>query len=282
MESRFQFKNIFSLARNQRFLAAVDKHEILLLAAAIAYTTALALAPFLIILLSILTLLGEQWQQSVIQQMTVLVGAQGGEALQAIIVSAKGHTTFRGFSGVVSFLILAVSASTIFNQLRLAFDKINEYAPTRKKASGLWFFMREKLLSIGLVFGFIFMLIISLVVTTAIAAVFSGREGFFWEAVAMVVSFLVFTGLFAAMFRFVPSSQEPGRKCFQSAVVATVFFLLGKMLITLYLAKSAVGSAYGAAGSLVVLLVWLYYTAVTLLLSDEYTNNVLLVQRRSE
>lgn len=261
-------------SRFKHFINKIDEHEIFLLGGSLAYTTALALAPFIIILISAVTLLQFSSQQNLIDQMTAVLGPQAGEAITIIVDSAEERSNFSGISGLISFLIISISASAIFYQLRIAFDKVNEFKADPTQAGWL-IFLRDRVLSVGLVLGFIFLLMISLFVSTLISLVFQGREGGLWEGISSLASLGVFSVLFAAMFRFIPSGEVPWRRCLISGVSASLFFLVGKNLIGLYLGTSAVGSAYGAAGSLVVLLVWLYYTSITLLLSYEFTSAVL-------
>jgi membrane protein len=272
---KLRWKNALSTEKYKKFIVSIDRHDLLILAGSIAYTTALALAPFLIIMLSAMALLDPEWQNSIVAEFSSLIGPQVQEAIQAVLENAQQKTTFRGIPGLVSFVVLMISASAIFSQLKTSLNKINEYS-SKEKYSEIWLFTRDRIFSIGLVLGFIFLLITSLVVTTLLAALFKGRHGNVWEIVSFIIHLTVFSILFSSIFRFVPSQKLTWKHCFQSGVVATLFFLIGKALITFYLANSAISSAYGAAGSLVVLLIWLYYTSLTLLLSYEFVNTILL------
>ena len=268
-----QFKDRFSA-----FAGGIDKHEVFLVAGSIAYTTALALAPFMLILLSIASLLGPELQAKIFTQISQAMGHQAGETVLEIVKNAHNRPTISGISGIIGFIILAISASAIFTQLRIALDKINEYeAP--KTETGFLFFLKDKFLSFGLVFGFIFLSIVSLMFSTVIAALVPGGEGFLWEAVAFVVNFFMFATLFTFIYRFIPSGEMEWRKCRISGVISAVFYLIGKSLIGIYLGKAGLESSYGAAGSLVVFLAWVYYTALTLLISYEFSNNIILSQK---
>jgi membrane protein len=253
----------------------VDRHEVFILAGSLAFTTALALAPFIVILLGIVAVFGRDSQAKLIDQLTRLLGEQSGGAIQLVITNANKNSNFIGISGIISFVVLAISASAIFSQLRTALDKMNE----RKKDdtnSGVWFFFKEKFLSVGLVIGFIFLLITSLFISTAISVVFSGHGGWLWQTVNLVVSFCLFSVLFTLMYRFIPSEKVPWRRCGISGLMSAGFYLVGKVLIGIYLGRSALASAYGAAGSLVVFLAWVYYTTLTMLVSYEFTKTVVL------
>lgn len=258
-----------------RIVDNIDRHEIFTLAGSLAYTIGLALAPFLVIMLSTITMLGTTSQDSLIAQITGLLGNEAGSAVEAIAKNAENQGKFNGVAGIISFIIILISASAIFSQLRFALDKVDERKPTPAD-SGIWAFVRDRLLSMGLVLGFVFMLVVSLMVTTVISIFFGGQEGALWEALSFSVSFLLFATLFAAMFRFIPTDKTDFKSCAIAGLTSAVFFMVGKTLIGLYLGKSAVGSAYGAAGSLIVLLVWLYYSSITLLISYEFTRTFIL------
>jgi membrane protein len=261
------------------FVTAIGKHRIFLITASIAYTTALSLAPFVLIILSVASLLGQGFQNQIYKQMTGLLGEQAGNAIKLVVENADNNQKLSTISGIVGFLILAFSASAIFSQLRSSLDIINE-TPEARQASGIWGFIREKFLSLGLVLGFVFLLIASLGVSTFIAAIFQGREALLWTVVAFATSLLVFTLLFTAIFHFLPTERQPWKNSLIAGACATVFFLVGKHAIGLYLGNASVGSAYGAAGTLVVFLVWVYYTALTLLTSYEFSRNIFLKDDR--
>jgi len=254
----------------KRFIARISQHELLILSASLAYTTALALAPFLIIVLAILTFLPLDLRHQLVHQLATLLGSEAGDALTMIITEAKKESHLTGFAGALSALVLAVSASAIFRQIRIALDKVQEHKTNLSQPSGWKTFLTQEVFSIGLVFGFIFLLITSLVITTAIAATFRGSTGLLWQFISLFTNLVLFSTLFTAIFHFIPTDKLPWRRAWGAGLVATAFFLVGKQAIGFYLGRSAVGSAYGAAGSFVVLLVWLYYTAITLLLSYEF------------
>lgn len=256
------------------FLDNLGKHEVFVLAGSLAYTTGLALAPFVLILLSAASLLGDANRQKVFESFSVAAGAQASASIEMIVENADKHPSETGLSGIIGFVVLLVSASAIFSQLRFALNKVNEHRATAAE-SGVLAFVKEKLFSVGLLLGFIFLAIASLIVTTTIAVFAPAGEGVLWELVAFGVNLVVFTFLFAAIYRFVPTDKMVWRRCFVSGLVSAVFFQIGKTLIGLYLAKAGLESAYGAAGSIVVFLAWVYYIALTILVSYEFTSSVL-------
>lgn len=258
----------------------INKHEIFTLAGSLAYTTALALSPFVLILLSIASILGPELQEKLYTQMAESIGPKAGKAVLDIVQNTKKNSSLSGLSGVIGFIILVVSASAIFAQMRVALDKINEHE-VAKNVSGLWLFFKDRFLSMGLVFGFAFLSIVSLMVSTGISVVYSGGEGFVMQGISLIINLLIFTILFTAIFRVIPSDRLPWKSCRTAGLVSAIFYIIGKNLIGLYLAHAGLESAYGAAGSLVAFLVWVYYTALTLLISYEFTRNIFLHDKNS-
>ena len=257
------------------FADSIDKHEIFTLAGSLAYTTALAIAPFLLILLSVASLLGPELQEKLYTNLASSIGDKAGQTIIDIVKNTRENSEFSGLSGLIGFVILVISASAIFAQMRVALDKINEHKAAKNKSS-IWIFIKDRFLSMGLVFGFAFLSIVSMIISTTIAIVFIGGEGIFWEAISTLVNFVIFSILFMSIFRVIPSDKLEWRRCRISGMVSAVFYLIGKNLISLYLAHAGLESSYGAAGSLVAFLVWVYYTSMTLLISYEFTKNMVL------
>lgn len=263
------------------FIDDVDKHDIFTLAGSLAYTTALAIAPFLLILLSVASLLGPELQERLYVNLASSIGEKAGQTILDIVQNTRKNSSFSGWSGLIGFIVLVISASAIFAQLRVALNKINEHEAAKDK-SGVWLFFKDRFLSMGLVFGFAFLSIVSMMVSTTIAVVFTAGEGLFWEAISFIVNFAIFSVLFTAIYRVIPSDKLDWRRCRISGMVSAVFYLIGKNLISLYLAHAGLESSYGAAGSLIVFLVWVYYTALTLLTSYEFTKNMVLYKADSK
>ena len=257
----------------------IDRHDVFTLASSLAYTTALALAPFLLILLSIAAILGPELQNDMVRQITQAMGTKAGHSVLEIVQGAKERPGLSGLSGLGGLIILAISASAIFSQLRVALDRVNGIKlPTNN--SGIMGFVKSKILSFGLVFGFIFLSIVSLLISTVISAFIPGGEGIIWQLVFLAFNFFLFTGLFAMIYRFVPTKGFDWKRCRVMGLVSAIFYLIGKALITLYLGHAGLESSYGAAGSFVVFLAWVYYTTLTLLVSCEFSNNFFFKNRK--
>ncbi len=268
-------------AKVGEFFTDIGKHQVLMMAGSIAYTTALSLAPFVLIILAVASLVGQSFQNQIYSQITSLLGGEAGDAVRLVVENADNNQGLSTVSGIVGFLILAISASAIFAQLRTSLDIINE-TEVRSEGNAIWGFIRDRFLSVGLVLGFVFLAITSLAVSTVIAGIFQDGEAALWTAVAFVTNLVIFCLLFTVMFHFIPTERDSWKHSLISGVCATVFFLIGKHLIGLYLGRASVGSAYGAAGTLVVFLVWVYYTTLTLLVSYEFANNILIDRDKPE
>jgi membrane protein len=245
--------------------------------AAIAYYTVFSLAPLLVIVIAIAgALFGpEAVQGQIVTQLAGLVGPDGASLVEDLLASASD--TERGaLAGGISALVLLVGATTVFAELQSALDRI-WHVPEREKPSGVWAILRARILSFGLILGLAFLLMVSLLVSAALAAFGSWTGGLFpgWEAVLqalnMLVSAGVFTLLFAMIYKLLPSTPIAWRDVWVGAFVTAVLFEVGKLLIGLYLGKSNVTEAFAAAGSLVVLLAWVYYAAQIFLFGAEFT-----------
>lgn len=247
------------------------------LGAALAYYTIFSLAPLLLIVTAVAGLV---WQRDAVQgqlvgQIQGVVGQQGAEAIQTMIANAGKH----GGSGVIATIIGLVTilfgATGVFVQLQSAMDRVWNVEP--RPGKGLWGFVRTRILSFGMVLGIGFLLLVSLVVATAVTAFSTWATGIMpgakvlIEGLTFLVSFGVITLLFAMIFKVLPDVKIAWRDVWVGAVVTALLFTIGKFLIGLYLAKSSVASTYGAAGSLVVLLLWIYYSSQILFLGAEFT-----------
>lgn len=243
------------------------------LAAALAFYTILSVAPLLVVVLAVAGLVfgREAVAGRVEDQLRGLVGNQGGEALQAMIASAEGPGS--GVAMVVGVVMLLLGASGVFAELQDSLNTIWEVAP--KPGRGVLGVVRDRFLSLAMVFGVGFLLLVSLVLSAALAALtkVAGLEsaGAVGQVLNVAVSLAVVTGLFAMMFKLLPDARIAWRDVWVGALVTAVLFTVGKLLIGLYLGRAGLGSAYGAAGSLVVFVVWAYYSGQILFLGAEFT-----------
>jgi membrane protein len=245
--------------------------------AALAYYTLFSMAPLLIIVIAGAGLVfgQEAARGEIVAQIQGLIGREGAIAVQGLLKSVSEPT--QGIiASVVSIITLMIGATTVFSELQSDLNRIWR-VPAPPKESGIWTLLRTRLLSFGLVLGLCFLLLVSLVVGAAIAALGTWWDGFFegWEAVLYSLNFSISyastTLLFAMIYKFMPRARIAWRDVWVGAAVTALLFEIGKLLIGLYLGKSSVASGFGAAGSLVVLLVWVYFSAQIFLLGAEFT-----------
>lgn len=245
--------------------------------AALAYYTVFSVAPLLLIVISVVGLVfgRDEARGEIFEQLSGLMGAEGARAIQ-IMLEALNKPRQGIVATVIGVALLIVGATTVFGELQDAFDRIWR-APARQDVNGLIDLMRVRLLSFSMIMGIGFLLIVSLVVNAALAALGEWWAPVFghWATLAQnvnsVFGFAIVTVGFAMIFKFMPRVRVQWRDVWIGAVVTAVLFTIGKFLIGLYIGKTGIASGYGAAGSLVVLLVWVYYSAQIFLLGVEFT-----------
>ena len=245
--------------------------------AAISYYTVFSLAPLLIIVIAVAgAVFGrEAVQGEIVGQLQDLIGREGAIAVQGLIKSASEPA--KGLvAGGISIVVLLVGATTVFAELQSALDRI-WHVPEKEKPSGIWAVLRARVLSFGLIMGLAFLLMVSLSISAGISAFGSFASGLMpgWEVLLQGINMLLAIGittvLFAMIFKFMPSVEIEWRDVWVGALVTAVLFEFGKFAIGLYLGKSGVNESFAAAGSLVVLLAWVYYAAQIFLLGAEFT-----------
>jgi membrane protein len=192
------------------------------------------------------------------------LGDSGAKAIGEMLVSA-GKPTTGVLAIVIGALTLLFGAAGVFGQLKDALNTI--WNVEEKPKGGILGFIKQRFLSFAMVLGVGFLLLVSLVLDAALSAFGSGL----WQPVQLLVSFAVVTVMFAMIFRYLPDVRVEWRDVWVGAAFTSLLFVLGKFGLGLYLGKSAIGSSYGAAGSLVVLLVWIYWSANILFFGAEVT-----------
>jgi membrane protein len=245
--------------------------------AAISYYTVFSLAPLLIIVIAVAgAIFGHDAVQGVVvQQFSGLIGEKAASLVQGLLASASDPG--KGlFAGIVSFFVLVLGATSVFTELQSALDRI-WHVPESQKPSGIVAMLRSRLLSFGMILGLAFLLMVSLAVSAAVSAFGSWMGGLLpgWEILLHVVnavfSIAVATLLFAMIYKFMPSTKIDWEHVWIGALVTAVLFELGKFVIGLYLGKSNMTQSLAAAGSIVILLAWVYYAAQIFLLGAEFT-----------
>lgn len=246
------------------------------LAAALAYYTIFALAPLLIIAIAVAAFFFDEAQvrQNMLSQIGEWVGENGRHAIEAMIEGARKPTTGL-IATVVGLLTLAVAAGGFFNQLQDALNTIWGVQP--KPGRGIWGIVRDRFLSFAMVLGSGFLLLASLIISAALSAAGrfvggdAGSQAWLWQTLNLAVSFGITTLLFAMIFKILPDARVRWRDVWIGAAATAALFSLGRFLIGWYLGQAATESTYGAAGSLVALLIWIYYSTQILFLGAEFT-----------
>ena len=245
--------------------------------AAISYYTMFSLAPLLVIVIAVAgALFGEEAVRGALtSQLQGTIGREGAMAIQGLIASAREPS--KGIvAGSISIGLLIIGATTVFAELQSALDRI-WHVPEKAKPTGLWAILRARVLSFGLILGLAFLLMVSLMVSTVVSAIGSWAGGLLpaWEFLLMAINIAISLGistvLFAMIFKFMPTVPIRWHDVWIGAGVTAVLFEVGKAGIGLYLGKSGVSDSFAAAGSLVVVLAWVYYAAQIFLLGAEFT-----------
>lgn len=250
------------------FLEGFIGHDVSTMAAALSFYTALSLAPLLLITLSIMGWFGPSITAGFIHEITRLVGEDAGQAVNLIIQNAQSHTAQRKMAGIMGISLLFFSASSVFAQLQSSLNRIWSSHQSPKDNLGAW--VRKRLLSFGMVLTLAFLGLISLAASTVLSYLFHQLGMALW-LVNLFVTWGVFGVVFAALFKYLPDNKLSWASALIGGTITAVLFSLGKELIGLYLGHSAIGSSYGAAGSMVVLLVWVYYSATIFFVGAEIT-----------
>ncbi|HET9693110.1 MAG TPA: YihY/virulence factor BrkB family protein [Steroidobacteraceae bacterium] len=245
--------------------------------AGIAYYTAFSIGPLLIIVIAIAGLFFGQEAASgyVYTQIGELLGTEGAEAVRTM-VNRAGETEEGILAPIIGLGLLFVGATTVFAELQSDLDRIWK-APAAKQTEGIWGLLRRRVLSLGLVVSIGFLMLVSLVFSAALAALskwWSGwLEDFAWllHALDFLISLGVISLMFALMYKILPRVKIAWRDVWVGAIATALLFTIGKFLVGLYIGKTRVASGFGAAGSLVIVMVWVYYSAQIFLLGAEFT-----------
>lgn len=270
---RLNFKTIFPLLKATAKEWVEDKAP--RLGAALAYYTVFSIAPLILIAITIAGLIFQDAQQQVITQVQGLIGEQGAEAIQSMLKAAQKPAQSITAT-ILGFATLIFGAAGVFVQLKDALNTIWDVDETSAKG-GIMAFVKKYFLSFSMVLGLGFLLLVSLLLEAGVAIAgefvkdtIPGMD-VIMQSLAVVISFGVITLLFAMLFKFLPDVKVAWHDVWMGALLTSALFVVGKIGLGLYLGKAAAASAYGAAGSLVILLLWVYYSAQILFFGAEFT-----------
>ena len=275
MKKKFTFKGLWKVLKNSGKGFAND--HIMKKSASLAYYTVFSLGPLLIVIVYLASLfLGrEAVEGSIYNQMQSFVGADAAMQLQEIIknaaVSGSGN-----FAAIIGIATLLIGATTVFADMQ---DSINDIWGLKPKPKAGWIkLVKDRLLSFGVVASLGFLLLVSLGVSALVESLNTRLRNMFPEMAVLlfyilnlVITLGIITMLFVIIFKVLPDARIKTKDVLSGAIATAVLFMLGKFGISFYISKSNIGSTYGAAGSLVVILVWIYYSSVILYFGAEFT-----------
>ncbi len=271
---QIRVKSIFKLIKEAFGEWQQDKAS--MLAAALAYYTVFSIAPLLVIAIAIAgAVFGQDAAQGeIVSQINQLVGQEGAEAIETILANAD-RPQLGSLASIISVVVLFIGASGVFAQLQEALNTV--WNVKAKPNAGIWEFIRKRLLSFGMVLAIGFLLLVSLVLSAILSGISNLEINLLpgltplWQIVNFVVSFGAIALLFALIYKYLPDAKIHWKDVWIGAIITALLFTIGKFLIGLYLGRGSLGSAYGAAGSLIVFLAWVFYSAQILLFGAEFT-----------
>lgn len=246
--------------------------------AALAYYTLFAIAPLLLIVIAVAAFFfgADAARGQIVGELGGLLGKEGATAVEGLLKSASDPKT-GAIATIIGGITLVLAATTVFAELQSDLDRIWK-VPAKDKPSGIWGLIHARFLSFGLIVGIGFLMIVSLALSAALTAFGNWYGTYFvgWTRLLQVVNFVVSFGVttvaFAMVYKLMPSVPIRWRDVWVGAIVTSFLFTLGKYLIGLYIGKAGVASGFGAAGSLIVVLVWVYYSTQIFLLGAEFTH----------
>lgn len=246
------------------------------MSAALSFYAAFSLGPLLLIVISVAGIFyGEEAARGEIsKQITYLIGKDGAEMIQTIVKGASNKVTGI-FAGIVSLIFLILGSIAVFLELQESLNTI--WGIESRPGRGIWGFLKNRLVSFSMVVATGFLLMVSLIINSIIYLTYNFLGNYFdiilpaSEAVNIISSFIVITLLFAMIFKYLPDAIISWKYVWLGAVLTSVLFSIGKYFIGLYLGNSSYGSTYGAAASIVILFIWIYYSGIILYLGAEFT-----------
>lgn len=233
--------------------------DVMTQAASLAFYTLLSLAPLLVLLLWLTASLYPPAQQALVDQIGSLAGPSVAEVAQTVIANARAQPDLGSLAGMWSLALLLIGATVVFAQLQAALNLI--FRTDSRRFDGLAGWLKKRVFSAGVVLALGFLLIVSMVATTALQVVFAHLPSLL-PAVGYVSTLLLYALGFAFLYHYLPDRPVRWRQAFLGGAITAVLFTLGRYAIGLYIANAAPGSAYGSMGTLVIMLVWVYYASV--------------------
>lgn len=271
-----------TLTQKIKLLAGkIADDNLFLQASSVSYYSALALAPFLLILLWVASILGQDMQVRIINHATTNFSPQVGEMFELVFRNINSGVNLGSISGIVGFAVLLSTCSLVFLQFRHAFDVIYGYYDPDASKTALEFIV-EKLFAMLAVFCGVILLIASFTIVAVVEYFWgpdeTGRA--IYRNLAMLLNFCIYLVLFTGLHMFTPSKRQKFKSSVKIAAFTSVCFMIGNVLLASYLKTVAKNSVYGAAGTLLVFLVWAYYSSFIIFLSVEVFCGIRRARRR--
>ncbi|NYE27123.1 membrane protein [Rhodanobacter sp. K2T2] len=232
-------------------------HDVLSLSASLSFYTLLSFAPLLLLGVWLTSTVGYDVRQTLLDQIGKLAGSEARTTAAAVYASANQHPSIGTFAGIIGIVVSVVGATTVFAQLQISLNLI--WGIRAHPGNAVWGWLHRRVLSVGVIAATVFVMVVSLLVSSLIGMLLP-LKGSVWDVLNQVISTAVLAVLFALLFRYLPDARLPWRRVTWGGGVTALLFALGKWVIGIYLSSDNIGGAYGAAGSLVVLLVWVYYS----------------------
>ncbi len=252
-------------------------NEVSLLASSLAYYTVFSLAPLMVIIISILgAIYGEATaKQQIVEQMTGIIGNRGAQLIATAITNMRQDTRGDWLKFIFNFGFFAFGASGVFAQIQYALDKIWGVKPEPKRQ--LLNFVRKRVLSFAMVIVIAFLLFVSYLFNSIFIIIVNSLKslvpalGYLWQFASFLLSFAILSLLFAAIYTILPDAKVAWRSTIVGAMITAILFMVGQLLFGLFLNQIDIGSAYGVAGSFLIIITWIYYAAHILFLGAEFT-----------
>lgn len=280
MAKKFSFKLVWSALKAS--FSGFSDDKVTKLSASLAYYTTFSLGPLLIVIIYLCSIFfgREAVEGSIYTQAKSFIGPDSAAQIQTMIKNAT-ISGKNGIAATIGIITLLIGATTVFGEMQ---DSINSiWGVKAKPKSGIMKLVMTRLLSFGMIASLGFLLLVSLVVTTVVESIGQRLERMFPDiavvllyVVNLIITLGVITALFAIIFKVLPDIRVKWKAIWPGAIATAVLFMIGKFLISVYISKSNIGSTYGTAGSMVIIILWIYYSSIILYFGAEFTKSFAL------
>lgn len=251
--------------------AGFSDDELMTRAAALAFYSALSMAPLLVLLIWALSLLHSGWDTKLLDMLNGMIGPRAAGAVKAVMDNAKERPQVGNIAGLVGLVVTLIGASAVFAQLQGSLNRVWGVRSRPGAAVGAW--LRTRAHALALLVGIAFLLVVSFLLSGVIQLLVPGNT-MAWQIIEDLISAAVFVLVFGAMYKVLPDAIIEWSDALVGALLTAVLFIAGKFLIGIYIDHSNVGGAYGPAGAIIVLLTWVYYSSIIVLMGAELTRGL--------